>query len=214
MLHLRPHWRLTFGLVTAGAVWLLAAGQPGERRLAFAWIGYLVTVLFLLGLALRKAEASRLREIATREDPNRFWTFVLTAVSAAASLFLVVRLVGQAKGLPPGQEALVAILALVSVAGSWLLLHTVYAFRYAHLFYDEEAKGTCAPLLFPGNEPPDASDFLYFSYGLGMTFQTSDVGIASRRLRREATVHTLLAFAFNTGVLAVAISGVAALGGG
>ena len=39
-----------------------------------------------------------------------------------------------------------------------------------------------------------------------MTFQTSDVDIVSRRLRRIVTAHSLAAFVYNLGVLAFTIS--------
>ena len=39
-----------------------------------------------------------------------------------------------------------------------------------------------------------------------MTFQTSDVEIRSRAMRRTATVHSLAAFVFNIGVLAFTVN--------
>lgn len=65
---------------------------------------------------------------------------------------------------------------------------------------------------FPGDDgPPDYGDFLYFSITLAATAQTSDVAISSRAMRRLVLVQTLLAFAFNTGVLALAINILAGL---
>ena len=44
-----------------------------------------------------------------------------------------------------------------------------------------------------------------------MTFQTSDVQIGSRRIRRVVLGHTLAAFVFNLGVVAFTVN---VLGGG
>ena len=42
--------------------------------------------------------------------------------------------------------------------------------------------------------------------GLRVASQTADIEIASQRLRRLATVHSLVAFVFNTIILALAIN--------
>jgi uncharacterized membrane protein len=44
-----------------------------------------------------------------------------------------------------------------------------------------------------------------------MTFQVSDVEITSRRIRRLALFHALIAFAFNTAIVALSINIVAGL---
>ena len=60
---------------------------------------------------------------------------------------------------------------------------------------------------FPGDETdPDYTDFLYFALTIAATSQTSDVAVTTREVRRWVTVQTLLAFAFNTALLALAIN--------
>ena len=76
------------------------------------------------------------------------------------------------------------------------------------MFYVEGSKGG---LKFSGTGNPDYSDFVYFAFTLGMTFQTSDTAVETRHMRQIVTVHSLLAFVFNIGVLAFTIN---VLGGG
>ncbi len=90
-----------------------------------------------------------------------------------------------------------------------------FTIRYAHLYYidahkknREDIKGG---LIFPGGENPNYLDFAYFSFVIGMTCQVSDVQISSRQMRRLATVHGLIAFVFNTAILAVFVNIVAGL---
>jgi uncharacterized membrane protein len=65
---------------------------------------------------------------------------------------------------------------------------------------------------FPGEKgEPDYWDFLYFSFVIGMTFQTSDTAISSRALRRQTLGHSILAFFFNTVILALSINIMAGL---
>ena len=97
-------------------------------------------------------------------------------------------------------------LAITGVASAWLLLHTVFTLRYAHLYYDAEP--TPGGLDFPAGSPrPDYLDFAYFGFGIGMTCQTSDVSIHGRALRHTGLLHGLISFVFNTAVVAVSISG-------
>jgi len=88
----------------------------------------------------------------------------------------------------------------------------IYALHYAHLYYlPAEDNEDSAGIEFPNCDDPDYWDFVYFSFTLGMTFQTSDVDITSRRVRRVVTGHCLAAFVFNLGVLAFTIN---SIGGG
>jgi uncharacterized membrane protein len=57
-------------------------------------------------------------------------------------------------------------------------------------------------LQFPDEKTPDYSDFVYFSFVIGMTCQVSDVQCTSRKMRRLALFHGVLSFAFNTLILA------------
>jgi len=49
-------------------------------------------------------------------------------------------------------------------------------------------------------------DFMYFAIVIGMTSQTADVGLATTRMRRLVMVQGLIAFAFNTTLLALTVN--------
>jgi uncharacterized membrane protein len=98
---------------------------------------------------------------------------------------------------------------------SWILIHTIFTLRYAHIYYgDDENKPDihAGGLIFPGGNRPEYMDFAYFSFVLGMTFQVSDVQITTARLRKLALVHGLLSFGFNTIMIALTINLVAGYG--
>ena len=107
--------------------------------------------------------------------------------------------------------ALVLVLATLVIA--WLFSNVIYALHYAHMFYsrDDDGEGDEAGICFPKTKEPDYWDFVYFSFTLGMTFQTSDVDISSQAVRRVVIGQCLAAFVFNLGVLAFTIN---VLGGG
>jgi uncharacterized membrane protein len=106
----------------------------------------------------------------------------------------------------------------VAIAGmflSWFLVHTTFSMRYAHLYYGDDNKKHIdkkgAGLEFPGNDEHDFIDFAYFSFVLGMTFQVSDVEISDRKIRRLSLLHSLIAFIFNTVIVALTINALAGL---
>jgi len=94
-------------------------------------------------------------------------------------------------------------LCVATVVISWLLTHTAFTLRYAHLYYRGKASGG---LEFAGGEPPDDLDFAYFAFTIGMCFQVSDTAVASREIRRTVLVQALLSFAYNTVVLALSLN--------
>jgi uncharacterized membrane protein len=58
----------------------------------------------------------------------------------------------------------------------------------------------------PGAPPSTYQDFFYLAVCVGATAQVSDVDITTARYRRLVTQHALVAFFFNTMVLALGIN--------
>ena len=139
----------------------------------------------------------------------------ISLASAAASLIAIWRELGTAKGLEGvAAQALVA-LAFGTVALSWLFTHLIFATHYAHEYYaPDEDDCERAGLLFPAHreeEKPDFWDFVHFALVIGVANQTADVQIRSRGIRRIVTIHGIVAFLFNTVILAISINFAASL---
>ena len=165
-------------------------------------IGFdLAALFFLLASAhlLRINDPQVIRDHAASNDANRALLLLVTAAISAAVLGAVaMETVGG--GGAPGAKTKMLIIATLGVA--WLFGNTVYALHYAHLYYTEPDGG----LDFKQKAPPGYPDFVYFAFTLGMTFQTSDVDIADRHIRNVVTLHCLVAFVFNLGILAFTIN--------
>ena len=99
-------------------------------------------------------------------------------------------------------------LSLVSLAASWLTVHTVYTLRYASLYYAQPEGG----IDFNQQEPPSYQDFAYVALTLGMTFQVSDTSLQSSAMRSAVLRHALLSYLFGSIILATAINLIAGLG--
>ena len=107
------------------------------------------------------------------------------------------------------------IVAIIGMILSWSLVHTIFAVRYAHMYYaDHETQSGkyAGGLEFPDENKPDFVDFAYFSFVLGMTFQVSDVSITSRKIRRMVLWHSLISFGYNAVIIALTINVIAGLG--
>jgi uncharacterized membrane protein len=130
------------------------------------------------------------------------------------SLIAIYLLLKSSKGESEETVTGYIFLATAAVFVSWWMVHTVFAMRYAHLFYaSDNGKNTpIGGLEFPGGEKdPDYMDFIYFSFVVGMTFQVSDVEISSKQIRRLAWAHGLISFAFNTTIVALSINVISGL---
>ena len=137
------------------------------------------------------------------QDEGQFAVLALTAAAALASLGAILVELGAAGGA--GRHALSLTLAALTILLSWSLTHTIFALHYAHEFYDQKAIDRPA-LIFPGDEEPDYSDFLYFSLVIGMTSQVSDVAVACKPIRRTVAAHGVISFFFNVTLLALLVN--------
>lgn len=90
----------------------------------------------------------------------------------------------------------------------WLIVKTVVPLRYAHRhFGDGDWDGTIdRSAKFPGDPPRNYQDIIYLAVCVGATAQVSDVSTTAYRYRRLVTQHAILAFIFNTMVVALAIN--------
>ncbi|PJJ53351.1 DUF1345 domain-containing protein [Hymenobacter chitinivorans] len=202
--------RLVVALLLGAGAWLLLPAKllPMARAVA-AWDAFGLTTLLLFWAAITTADVKHIRQTAQREDASRTLSFAFVLVAALSSLLAVILLLSSVHELSRPALHLHVGLGIAAVALAWLLVHTVFTLRYAHLYYDATADGDAGGLEFPGREPPDYLDFAYFSFVVGMTAQTADVSISSQYVRRLALLHGLVSFGFNTAVVALSISGLA-----
>jgi len=194
------------------AVSVAVGSAMGFPRLSLLCGFDLASLTFLISaLPLLDDSAGKMRESATRNDANRSVLLAITSLICTVILFAIGTLIADKQNL----HVQGVVLVVGTLLMAWFFSNTVFALHYAHLFYlqheeGEGDKGDKGGLDFPGTEEPDYWDFLYFSFTLGMTFQTSDTGIKSGRIRKTVLGHSMAAFIFNMGVLAFTVN---ALGG-
>ncbi|WP_440533837.1 DUF1345 domain-containing protein [Variovorax sp. YR566] len=205
--------RLFYGAVSgcATAAALMPVPMSGMARALAGWCMAVVVYQVLSWWLADTFDAKRTRERAQSLDQPNVVILVSMLVVVGASVVAIAMLLQQVKALSGWERAAHVALGLVALAGSWLMMHTIYAFHYAHRYYIDQKSGTPdGGLDFPGkDDAPDYFDFLYYSYVIGMTSQVSDVQATSKEMRRITLLHSVLAFAFNMLVLALSVNVVA-----
>lgn len=201
-------------LLAVLAFFVLPHAMGPLTRAVVAWdIGAAALLATLAAGFARGGDDATMARNAMRQQEGEWTVF---AVSLAGVVFSFAALAGElsiAKDLAGLAKILHVTLVAVTLFVSWLVTHILFAIRYAHEYYTTSVPGAGLDggLLFPGNKPPDYWDFVYFAIVLGMTFQVSDVQVTSRPLRRLATAHGLLAFLFNTIIVALTVNIAASL---
>ncbi|WP_293300314.1 DUF1345 domain-containing protein [Pedobacter sp. UBA4863] len=177
-------------------------------QLMFAWVIFCAVQMGISWLTFINASVNQTKQHAAIEDGGRPIMFLIVLLSAFGGLLAVFVLLAKTKYATNWLEVTLSMLGMFL---SWLLLHTIYTSRYAHLYYDVKNGEIKKGLQFPNDEEPNFIDFAYHSLVIGMTFQVSDINITSKEMRRLTLAHSLIAFVFNTCIVALTISAVAGL---
>jgi uncharacterized membrane protein len=185
-----PHW--LHGTVRAVASYDVAAA-------------IILTYDWTIGL---RNDATHTIRRAALEDPGRNVLAAIVLLSAVAGLASAIVILGKGPNVPAIDRDIALMAGVLAVVLGWFLIHTLFVFRYAHLYYfDSDEDGSAQRgLTFPGTTEPDDYDFAYFSFVIGMTFQVSDVQITDPGVRTVVLFHAILSFAYNTAILALVVN--------
>lgn len=148
----------------------------------------------------------RMRIRALQHDEGRLPVLILVVLSACMCLGAIVAELAVAKELQGTTRYTHIGLAALTIVTSWVFTQVMFALHYAHDYYVAEINGVHGGLDFPGGHPPDYGDFLYVAVVIGTSGQTADVSFSSRRMRKTGLVHCVLAFFFNTTLLALTVN--------
>ena len=177
-----------------------AVAMIGWDVAALTWAGWVWLTVGRLG-----PEATA--EMATAQDPSRTAADLSLIIASVVSLVAVAVGIVKSTDVKGVEQVVLLTSATVSIVSSWLVVQTVYALRYAGLYY----AGPDGGVEFKGEDKPCYTDFAYLAFTVGMTFQVSDTDLTSREMRRAALHHALLSYLFGTVIVATTINLVAGL---
>ncbi len=219
-LRLDTHHRLSISLAVAAATLVFIWGRFSiPATTLVTWLAFGLSIIVMDWIIILSSHPKEVRRIAKIEDSSRVLIFVFVIVASLISMLAIFFLLKSSKQLSPEVVTGHVLLGMASVITSWVLVHTIFTLRYAHMFYATNPDGDnktkpIGGLEFPGDDKkfePDYLDFVYFSFVLGMTFQVSDIEISSRPIRRLAWIHGMISFAFNTAIVALSINVISGL---
>jgi uncharacterized membrane protein len=207
--HLRARPRLNLCTLVAIAAGLLL--PPGFEphlvtRLLIAWNVGAILYVALAAVMMSRATRESIRMRAQKQDEGKYVILALVVISAIACLAAIGGELAVVKDMHGVAKLAHVALAGLTVLSSWAFAQVSFCLHYAHDYYAEQSIGHKPGLLFPDEDRPDYGDFFYFSAIIGTSGQTADVSFVSKELRRIGSVHCIVAYLFNTTVLALLIN--------
>jgi len=205
-IRVRP--RLATATVLGILTFVARGGEDWTQRALVAWdVGAFLYLVLAWTMMLRsRPGVEKMKWRSRLQDDGAVAVLVLTLAATVASLAAIVVELVHVQEQHANERTLTLVLAGATIFLSWCFVHTAFALHYAHEYYVDRGPEGEPGLEFPGGGPPDYLDFLYFSFVIGTTSQTADVSIVSRAMRRLALLHGVVAFVFNTTLLALTVN--------
>jgi uncharacterized membrane protein len=208
----RTHPRLSCSTVIGLAAGLLIPADSIIGKVLIGWNVGVWTYLALMFWLTVRAKAPDVKRIAEIEDENAGLVLLMVCIAALASLATITFELAGSRDLQTAGKLLHYGFTALTVIGSWLLIGVIFSVHYARLYYTWSGKEP-ALRFAEGLTTPNYWDFLYFSFTIGVAVQTSDVGVATRQLRKIVLAQSLIGFVFNTAILGFSINIAAGLFG-
>ena len=206
---IRARPRLFIAAAAALVVGLLlptAMAGHAVTRFLVAWnVGTCLYVL-LAAIMMTRSSSQNMRRRAQIQDDGQFVILILVVISSVASLVAIAGELAVVKDMHGLIKIEHVCLAGLTVVSSWAFIQVMFALHYAHDYYAAQALNQSPGLQFPEDDHPEYGDFFYFSAVIGTSGQTADVAFVTKPMRRIGSIHCILAYLFNTTVLALLIN--------
>ncbi|MBC7731045.1 MAG: DUF1345 domain-containing protein [Bacteriovorax sp.] len=205
--HSRPRLFIAVAVAVALAIFLPeSVASHSVTRWLIAWNAGTVLYVILAAVMMIRSTPHRMHHRAQQQDEGQLTILVFVVVAATASLAAIAGELVVVKDMHGFIRFAHIALAGVTVLSSWAFIQVMFTLHYAHDYYAAACHGRPAGLEFPKEESPEYGDFFYFAAVIGTSGQTADVSFVSKPMRRIGSLHCILAYLFNTTVLALLIN--------
>lgn len=211
-IHARPRLVMSALIGIAIAIFLpTSLALHPVTRLIIGWNAGACLYILLAGIMMGRSTPDKMQRRARAQDDGQMVLLIIVIFAAVASLTAIVAQLSVAKDLKGTLRYAHITLAAITILSSWTFTHLMFAMHYAHDYYVAISEKRAGGLLFPSEDNPEYGDFLYLAFIIGTSGQTADVSFSSKPMRRIGLIHCVLAFLFNTTVLALTINIAASL---
>lgn len=202
--------------IVGSAIAALVTAAPLRREVVtlVAYVSGAATYAVFAARVLLSASSEELSAHARTWDPSRSAVSATIIGSSAVIMAGAFALLKVTPANDTTREVLVG-LTMLATALAWLVTNATFALHYAHLFYTEPSGEPLTArsrqdrgFYFPGDAEPVGMDFAYLAFTIGMTFQVSDVQVTNAICRRAVLGHGLIAFSYNTLLIAMVVNAV------
>ena len=204
---------MAFGTSALVALLVYAVAVPtwlhGATRFVAAYDAGTITLLAFFWLKSLCADPQVTRARAALDDPGKNLVALSILVAVVVGMVAAIAIIGRGPQVQNAAEKWEAyVLGVTAIVVGWFLVHTIYTFRYAHLYwYDDDGDGSaCGGITFPGTAEPSDWDFAYFAFCIGASFAVSDPDVTETRVRREVIGHSIISFAYNSVIVGMVIN--------
>jgi uncharacterized membrane protein len=201
--------RLFFSFLVGVIAYFIIPSQlalHAVSKLIISWNIGAVLYLILAAHMIMFTSHQEMRQRAKRQNEGQYVVLTMVVFAAIISLVAIVLELGVVKELKGTLRSLHIILTIFTILSSWGFTQMMFALHYAHGFYAASDQKLNGGLLFPNESNPDYIDFLYFACIIGTSAQTADVSFTSQSMRKIGLIHSVLAFFFNTTLVALMIN--------
>ncbi len=202
--------RLLAGLGVGVIAFVLTPASMREATRAL--IGWNVGAWAFIALVchmMLTSSGDDIRDHAVQEDERPVTLLLIAVLAAVASLAAILWELGPVKDMKGYVKALHLGLVGATVLSAWAFTHLMFALHYAAQYYFEDDSGddgVRGGFLFPDCAKPGWGEFCYEAFTIGCACATADVNITSRGARVICLVQSIIAFFFNTIILALTIN--------
>lgn len=201
--------RLFISILVGMVVTLFLPKSFASHDITRVIIGWNVGTWLYLTFAARMifwTSHEKMRSRAKAQDDGKYFVLIMVIIASIVSLGAIFAELSVVRNMHGFLRYAHITLAILTILSSWAFIQVMFALHYAHDYYIAKAHGNSGGLEFPNADSPDYSDFLYFACVIGTSGQTADVSFTSKPMRRTGLLHCVLAFFFNTTLVALTIN--------
>jgi uncharacterized membrane protein len=207
---LRRVGRWFLSAVAGVAVAMTTTALPRETRIIIGLDTFLATLVALMLAMMSVGTAAQCALMARERERIRHTELMAALVATLVGIAAIAVMLHSQRDEARWLRTVHLGGSLLALLLGWIAVQVTFAIQYMRAYYrNQEGAGshrTEPGLEFPGQRSPDLWDFAYYSFTIGMCFQTSDVSISGSAIRRLSLVHAIYSFFYVAAIIGFTVN--------